>query len=272
MGNNPTKQTLIVDESSPRVKDDCCSSSPELYETSSSDGARAESYFTAKNSAHQSSILTCDMLNEQMKRQHDHTIPCVFIWNNQAEQVFVTGSFCDWNKFICLNKISDEFMVIINLPIGTHHFKYIIDGVWVHDPKEQTVDDNYGGKNNIIIVKPSDNDVFVALNEDESEKNNLFTSSGSPCGEYSDIKDSADFISKIADESCNPPFLPHSALISVLNKNKNLTIDPSILVEPDHISVNHLFALAIKDKVVSLSTTTRYRKKYVTTILYRPIS
>jgi 5'-AMP-activated protein kinase regulatory beta subunit len=35
--------------------------------------------------------------------------------------------------------------------------------------------------------------------------------------------------------------------------------------------VNHMYALSIKDSVIVMSTTHRFRKKCVTTILYRPI-
>ncbi|XP_046849131.1 5'-AMP-activated protein kinase subunit beta-2-like isoform X2 [Xenia sp. Carnegie-2017] len=41
--------------------------------------------------------------------------------------------------------------------------------------------------------------------------------------------------------------------------------------EPHHVSLNHLYALSIKEGVTVLSTTQRYREKYVTTLLYRPI-
>jgi 5'-AMP-activated protein kinase regulatory beta subunit len=35
--------------------------------------------------------------------------------------------------------------------------------------------------------------------------------------------------------------------------------------------LNHLYALSIKDGVMVLSSTQRFRKKYVTTLLYKPM-
>lgn len=35
--------------------------------------------------------------------------------------------------------------------------------------------------------------------------------------------------------------------------------------------LNHLYALAVKDNVVVLGATHRYRQKYVTTVLYKPL-
>lgn len=47
--------------------------------------------------------------------------------------------------------------------------------------------------------------------------------------------------------------------------------EPTLLPEPNHVMLNHLYALSIKDSVMVLSATHRYRKKYVTTLLYKPI-
>lgn len=50
-----------------------------------------------------------------------------------------------------------------------------------------------------------------------------------------------------------------------------LQCEPTLLPEPNHVMLNHLYALSIKDGVMVLSATHRYRKKYVTTLLYKPI-
>lgn len=44
-----------------------------------------------------------------------------------------------------------------------------------------------------------------------------------------------------------------------------------MLPEPNHVMINHLYAMSIKDGVMVISSTQRFRKKYVTTILYKPI-
>ena len=50
-----------------------------------------------------------------------------------------------------------------------------------------------------------------------------------------------------------------------------LSCEPTLLPEPNHVMINHLYALSIKDGVMVLSATNRYRKKYVTTLLYKPM-
>uniref|UniRef100_A0A3Q3WK22 Association with the SNF1 complex (ASC) domain-containing protein n=1 Tax=Mola mola TaxID=94237 RepID=A0A3Q3WK22_MOLML len=51
----------------------------------------------------------------------------------------------------------------------------------------------------------------------------------------------------------------------------NVSCDPALLPEPNHVMLNHLYALSIKDGVMVLSATHRYKKKYVTSLLYKPI-
>lgn len=85
----------------------------------------------------------------------------------------------------------------------------------------------------------------------------------------------------------NPPTLPphllqvnsynlfirliNSSFQVILNKDTPVQCDPNVLPEPNHVMLNHLYALSIKDGVMVLSATHRYKKKYVTTLLYKPI-
>ena len=64
-----------------------------------------------------------------------------------------------------------------------------------------------------------------------------------------------------------------------LNSNINFSIfqdtplscEPTLLPEPNHVMLNHLYALSIKDGVMVLSTTQRFKRKYITTLLYKPM-
>ena len=69
--------------------------------------------------------------------------------------------------------------------------------------------------------------------------------------------------------------------------------DPNLLVEPNHVILNHLYALSIKvrervcifvpavivnglwcllqDNVLVLAATHRFQQKYITTLVYKPI-
>jgi 5'-AMP-activated protein kinase regulatory beta subunit len=91
-----------------------------------------------------------------------------------------------------------------------------------------------------------------------------------------------------------PPILPPHLLQVILNNPNVSSGDSTLLPQPNHVMLNHLYALSIKvstifcapsllllvfttcsihpqDGVMVLSCTHRYRKKYVTTLLYKPI-
>ncbi|KAJ1928241.1 galactose metabolism- protein [Tieghemiomyces parasiticus] len=47
--------------------------------------------------------------------------------------------------------------------------------------------------------------------------------------------------------------------------------DPNhVLPVPNHVVLNHLFACSIRNGVMAIASTTRYRKKYATTVYYKP--
>lgn len=66
-----------------------------------------------------------------------------------------------------------------------------------------------------------------------------------------------------------PPILPPHLLQVILNNPDKA--NSTILPQPNHVMLNHLYALSIKDGIMVLSATHRFRKKYVTTLLYKPI-
>ncbi|KDQ62722.1 hypothetical protein JAAARDRAFT_121533 [Jaapia argillacea MUCL 33604] len=51
-----------------------------------------------------------------------------------------------------------------------------------------------------------------------------------------------------------------------------LADDGSVLPVPSHVVLHHLSTSAIRNGVLAVGTTTRYKKKYLTTIYYKPIS
>jgi len=49
-----------------------------------------------------------------------------------------------------------------------------------------------------------------------------------------------------------------------------LTDDGSVMPVPSHVVLQHLCTSAIRNGVLAVATTTRYRKKYMTTVYYKP--
>ncbi|TKY90898.1 hypothetical protein EX895_000896 [Sporisorium graminicola] len=79
----------------------------------------------------------------------------------------------------------------------------------------------------------------------------------------------------------NPPALPRQLEKVILNSSPanpsngtttgSTVDDNSILPAPNHVVLNHLTASSIKGGVLAVGTTTRYKRKYVTTVYYRPV-
>ena len=65
-----------------------------------------------------------------------------------------------------------------------------------------------------------------------------------------------------------PPLPPHLRHI-ILNKPPQLH-DTAALPVPQHVALNHLYCTAIKDNMMMLGITQRYKTKFVTTVYYSP--
>jgi len=57
---------------------------------------------------------------------------------------------------------------------------------------------------------------------------------------------------------------------SILNGNMPHKDDASVLLMPNHTVLNHLATSSIKHGVLATSGTTRYKRKFLTTIMYKP--
>lgn len=202
-------------------------------------------------------------------------IPVVFKYNGKlAKEVFLIGTFTGWNDKISMIKSDGDFVTIVDLPEGEHQYKFVVDGKWEHDPVQPTIDDTFNGLNNIVIVKKSDFEVMDALEMDlipaagaKSIQNNDDLSK-SPTGSYTDEIPIRGLNSMSLEK---PPYLPPQLLNIVLNKDTMPHNEPALLPEPNHVMLKHLYALSIRDGVMVLSSTLRFKQKFITTCFYKPI-
>ncbi len=71
-----------------------------------------------------------------------------------ATQVFVAGTFNDWNPGIDRLHLNEagEWTVDLDLDRGRHEYLFVADGCWLPDPNAgQWVDNPYGGRNSVIV-------------------------------------------------------------------------------------------------------------------------
>ncbi|XP_013780014.1 5'-AMP-activated protein kinase subunit beta-2-like [Limulus polyphemus] len=200
--------------------------------------------------------------------QSETTLPTVFKWELGGKEVYLSGTFSNWEPIKMIHSHGD-CVLILDLAEGEHQYKFLVDGQWHHNPNEPICDNGMGSKNNVVRVRKEDFEVFEALAMDSvnTSSGSQTDITGSPLGEYSQESPQR----RPHNKTPGPPVLPPHLLQVILNKDIPISCEPTLLPEPNHVMLNHLYALSIKDGVLVLSTTQRYRKKYVTTVFYKPI-
>ena len=83
--------------------------------------------------------------------QHQHK---KIKWPYDAKTVRLYGSFDNWEKYIEMEKDGDVFVCEVYLYPGKYEYKFLVDNEkWCYDMKKEVVNDNFGGKNNVIYVE-----------------------------------------------------------------------------------------------------------------------
>ncbi|MFH1754552.1 MAG: alpha-amylase family glycosyl hydrolase [Candidatus Latescibacterota bacterium] len=83
--------------------------------------------------------------------------------------VFLAGTFNDWNDSKV--RMTDEdgdgaYEVTLLLPVGRYQYKFVADGAWITDDSAADfADDGFGGKNSILVVDESYEDVKIELGD-----------------------------------------------------------------------------------------------------------
>lgn len=117
---------------------------------------------TEKDISQQSTLTDSKMLNFSKSPEYllgkitDETEKYLytFKWENYGQEVYVSGTFCDWNDNIPLHKNKNGvWEITLNLPLTTIQYKYFVDGIWLYSDKEKICTDGRGNINNIIDLK-----------------------------------------------------------------------------------------------------------------------
>lgn len=70
----------------------------------------------------------------------------------EANDVAVTGSFCDWQILYPLKRQkSGDWKRTIDITPGRHEYRFVVDGEWREDPRSgDRVPNPYGGVNSVL--------------------------------------------------------------------------------------------------------------------------
>ncbi|KAG9247872.1 hypothetical protein BJ878DRAFT_434483 [Calycina marina] len=238
------------------------------------------------------------------------TVPVVFEWKRGGERAYVTGTIFQWNRKHRLQQVPGQpglFRGIVHCRPGTHHVRFIVDGLMQCSPDLPTTVDF--GNNLVNYVEVSADD--IPKEEEKPAKTepladitpNIFDPPGDP-GQVEKIppvipkvktkvpetpsyfltdapvflsdldkpEDSREYryAARAIEKLPGPPTLPGFMGKPILNAATPLKDDNSVLTMPNHTALNHLATSSIKHSVLAVSGTTRYGKKFVTTIMYKP--
>lgn len=185
----------------------------------------------------------------------------------------------------------------INLPSGTHHLKFVVDGEMVTSPDLPTAVDfnnflvNYleiatediakprresaqpGAKSTTLVPEEQDQ---LRSGEQTPEDSDIEEPQAEevPAGDFRQLvppflvdvdlsEDDDKYVRavKVIQETGGPPTLPMFLSRSILNGILPVKDDNSVLTLPNHTVLNHLMTSSVKNGVLATSVTTRYKKK-----------
>jgi len=223
-------------------------------------------------------VIIREVKPAERPRDQVPVIPVLFKWQESVMDhysgVYLSGNFNKWGR-LPMKFCDNEYIESVDLTPGTYEFKFFVDGEWKHDPKLNNIPNKLGGFNNVIMVTKDDSSLCISCTEGV-EGGAARTFNYKDLGEEDQKYSDDGFTSEVPDmgmynNAGPPPQLPVQLSRGILNSETDQSKDPTLLPEPQHVLLNHLYALTVRDGVMVLGATHRYKRKYVTTMLYKPI-
>ena len=116
-------------------------------ENSSEEKSNYNSFDSLKNdNTGKSNIKTISLPSKQ--------VPITFEWDKGGNSVYVTGNFCNWNKYFLMKKNKDgTHSLTLNLNKGLIQYKFIVDNQWKCNEKFPVIKDGIYQNNCIDTTK-----------------------------------------------------------------------------------------------------------------------
>uniref|UniRef100_A0A7S2TSV4 Association with the SNF1 complex (ASC) domain-containing protein n=1 Tax=Lotharella oceanica TaxID=641309 RepID=A0A7S2TSV4_9EUKA len=224
-------------------------------------------------------------------------VPTQFRWPYGGRSVYIAGSFNDWKGKVPMEAEAPSegnmeggtdggtpiFTITLDLPPGTHYYKFIVDDQWQYDPAKDRMINLQGVVNNVIKVKPR------RLTAGVLAPSKLDQIMGDPEKYGQEAPHPSDF-------SADPPPLPPQLSHLHLNAEGSSTVGAPAAAEttsegrssvsepPLHVTLNHMCFRqppqppTASSNVLVIGVTQRYRAKdlpnskdrFVTTVYYKP--
>ncbi|GMP91638.1 hypothetical protein CsSME_00042242 [Camellia sinensis var. sinensis] len=82
-------------------------------------------------------------------------VPTLIIWNYGGNDIAVEGSWDNWTTRKKLQRCGQDHSILLVLPLGIYHYKFIVDGEWRYIPDLPFVADEMGLVCNLLDVNVS---------------------------------------------------------------------------------------------------------------------
>lgn len=223
-----------------------------------------------------------------------------FYWREGGNEIFITGSFCDWSKRFKMYKNKyGIFEVELFLTKGLYQFKFVVDNIWKCSSDYPQTKDDQGIYNNYI----------ESSNLDMINKENILRNSSKENNQITQKEGIDELKKKYSNiyphrEQLNPeaPKTPDVLEITLdFNENSNqkylgnkeflefsiINFDDSFknILRPFHPYLNHLFTnndinykkkddnnIKYRMKYIGINCNVKVKNKYISIVYYSPVN
>ena len=227
----------------------------------------------------------------------------IFIYPDEAQNVKLTGSFCDWKiKYDMIRDPNDnKFKLALPLNNEIYQFKFIVDNEWKYSSNYQTQPDNLGNINNCIdltnyfkkeeTIKKNSKDKLPLIGNENAPKTKETTSSDKEENKIIKRKESIYDCEYPSDDNIIPMPLPNKRYYksfkldkyshqNSIGNQKYLNYDDKISLSYEasskpifllgHVNLNHLICFKNKKMITAKNCMSfRYREKACTILYYK---
>ena len=242
--------------------------------------------------------------NEKKEEMNDNiNNKYTFIYPGEAQNVKLTGSFCEWKiKYDMIKDPNDnKFKLALPLNNEIYQFKFIVDNEWKYSSNYQTQQDNLGNINNCIdltnyfkkeeITKKNSKDKLPLIGNENAPKTKETTSSDKEENKIIKRKESIYDCEYPSDDNIIPMPLPNKRYYksfkldkyshqNSIGNQKYLNYDDKISLSYEasskpifllgHVNLNHLICFKNKKMITAKNCMSfRYREKACTILYYK---
>lgn len=190
-------------------------------------------------------------------------IPTLITWSHGGNSVSVEGTWDNWTSKLMLQRSGKDHALLLVLPPGIFHYRFIVDGESRHMPDLPFVSDEMGNICNVLDVHDYVPESLGSVSE--------FESPSSPDSSYSQSLPGEDDFAK------EPVLVPQQLHMQVIGggpkqEEKDGFGSSSSSSRPQHVVLNHLYIEKVwaSQSVVGVGLTHRFESKYVSVVLYKP--